>query len=180
MDLAVNRDSLRQRRQRGLSLIEATIAAGLLLVIAAGILPLFAQALSNNQSGADSTSVSNMARTEVEELFQLPFNSPQITLTTGNELVLASYYSFDDHQWVDGEPPGDGSDTALWTRTATIRQYSINALDDQKLETTEALPSDAAPGQIHFKELEIAVAGTRLAGPLGPSRRITLRMLKSH
>ena len=169
-----------RRRERGVSLIEAVIAAGLLLVIAAGILPLFATALSNNQSGADSTSVSNTARTQVEELIELPFNNTQITLTTGSELVIESYYSLADKKWVAGPAPGDGSDPALWTRTATIRQYSINALDDEKLETSEALTSDADPGQVHLKELEVAVAGTRQGGPLGPSRRITLRMLKSH
>ena len=168
------------RRQRGVSLIEAVIAAGLLLVIAAGILPLFAQALSNNQSGSHSTWVSNTARSQVEELIELPFNNALITLTAGTELVTTSYYSLEYQKWVDGEAPVDGSDPALWTRTTTIRQYSVNALDDQKLETGEALTSDADPGQVHLKELEVAVTGTRQGGPLGPSRRITVRMLKSH
>jgi hypothetical protein len=167
-----------RRRQRGVSLIEAVIAAGLLLVIAAGILPLFAQALSNNLSGSESTTVSNAARTQVERLLELPFNSAQITLTTGSELVIASYYSLAYQKWMDGVAPV--GDPAIWTRTTTIRQYSINALDDQLLETSEALTSDADPGQVHFKEIEVAVAGTRQGGPLGPSRRITVRMLKSH
>ena len=170
---------VRRRRQRGLSMIEAVIASGLLLVIAAGILPLFAQAMVSNQSGSDSTSISNMARTEVEELFEVPFNSAQITLTTGTELVFASYYSHETEKWVDGEAPLDGSDPAKWTRTVIIRQYSINALDDERLDAGEALTSDADPGQVHFKEIEVAVAGTRRAGPLGPSRRITVRTLKS-
>jgi hypothetical protein len=166
------------RRERGVSLVEAVIAAGLLLVIASGILPLFAQALSNNLAGSDSTSVSNTARSQVEELMELPFGAPRMTLTTGTELVTTSYYSLAYKKWIDGEE--SLTDPAVWTRTSTIRQYSINALDDQKLESEEALDAAADPGQVHFKELEIDVAGTRLGGPLGPSRRIQVRMLKSH
>jgi len=167
-----------RRRQRGVSLIEAVIAAGLLLVIASGILPLFAQSLSNNLAGSDSTAVSNTARSQVEELMELPFGAPAMTLTTGTELATNSYYSLANKKWIDGDETL--TDPAIWTRTAIIRQYSINALDDQKLETSEALTADAPAGQVHFKELEINVAGTRMGGPLGPSRRIQVRMLKSH
>ncbi len=170
---------LRHIQQRGLSLIEAVIAAGLLLIIAAGILPLFVQALSSNQSGADSTSVSNMARSQVEELFQLPFNHVELTPTAGTELVTQSYYSLNERKWYDGEAPTDPNNPALWTRTATVRQYSVNSLDDQLLDSGEALAAGADPGQIHFKEIEVTAVGTRQAGPLGPSRRISLRMLKS-
>ena len=178
MELAVNHD-LRRRREHGLGLIEATIAAGIMLVLAVGILPLFAQSLSNNQSGADSSTVANAARSEVEELFQLPFNSAPLTLTAGNELVTESYYSLADEEWKDGPAPTDGSDPALWLRTTTVRQYSVNAMDDEIVDPGEALQFDADLGQIHFKEIEVEVEGTRSAGPLGPSRRLTVRMLKS-
>lgn len=171
--------SIRHRRERAFTLIEVTIAAAILLVLAVGILPLFAQALSNNQSGADSSTVANSTRSEVEELFQLPFNSPTLTLTAGNELVTESYYSLADQEWKDGPEPGDGSDPALWLRTTTIRQYSVNALDDEIVDPGEALQFDADPGQVHFKEIDVEVEGTRTGGPLGPSRRLTLRMLKS-
>lgn len=164
---------------RGLSLVETTIAAALLLLVAVGVLPLFAQALSNNLAGADSSTASNTARSQVEELFQLPFNSNQLTLVTGNELVVESYYSLADEEWKPGPEPPDNSDPALWTRTATIRQYSVAALQDGLLEPSEALEADAPPGQVHFKEIEAAIVGTRTAGPLGPSRRITVRLLKS-
>lgn len=174
-----------ERRQRGLSLVEAVIAAGLLLVIAAGVLPLFAQALASNQSGADSSSVTNISRTQVEELYQLIFSHPQTTIVTGTELVTPSYYECAllgpprQCEWQPGMPPVDSTEAILWTRTATIRQYSINALDDQRLEPGEALAADAPPGQVHLKEIEVEVLGTREAGPLGPSRRIAVRMLKS-
>jgi len=171
----------RQRRQpqRGMSLIEATIAAAILLFIAAGILPLFAQALANNLSGADSTSVSNSARSGTEELFQLPFNSARLTLVSGTELVVEDYYSLAEKKWKPGPEPSGGSDPALWNRTATVRQYSVNALEDGLLEPSEALEFDAHVSQVHLKEIELEVVGTRTAGPLGPSRRIATRTMKS-
>lgn len=165
--------------QAGLSLIEATIAAALLLMIAAGVLPLFTQALANNLAGADSSSATNTARSRVEELFQLPFNHGELTLISGKELVTDSYYSLADHVWKPGLEPAGGVDPALWTRSATIRQYSVRALDDEIVDPAEALDFDADLGQVHFKEIETEVVGTRTAGPLGPSRRITVRMLKS-
>ncbi len=167
----------RARRERGLSLIEATIAAALLLIIAAGVLPMFTQAMVNNLAGADSSASSNGARTMTEELFQLPWDNVRLTLVAGNELVAEEYYSLADKEWKAGvEPSGD---PALWTRTATVRQYSVLALDDEIIDPAEALDFDADPGQIHLKEIEVAVVGTRTGGPLGPSRRVTVRMLKS-
>ena len=162
------------RPQLGVSLIEATIAAALLLIIAAGVLPLFAQSLANNIAGADSSAASNGARSQTEQLFQLPFNSVQLTLVAGNELVLEEYYSLAEKKWKLGAEPSGGADPALWTRTATIRQYSVNALDDELVD-----PAEAHLGQVHLKEIEVAVLGTRTAGPLGPSRRVTVRTLKS-
>ena len=182
MEMELSRSAVsspRPQRQRGLSLVEVTIASAILLLIAAGILPMFTQALANNMAGADSSSASNTARSQVEELFQLPFGSVALTLVAGTELVTPSYYSLADHQWKPGTEPLDGSDPALWTRTATIRQYSVNALDDEVIDPSEALDFDADLGQVHLKEIQVDVVGTRSAGPLGPSRRVTVRMMKS-
>lgn len=164
--------------EKGVSLIEASIAAALLLVIAVGTLPMMTTALSNNLSGAESSTASNTARSQTEELFQLPFSSPMLTLVAGNELVTESYFSLSEHKWKAGPVPA-GSGDALWTRTSRIRQYSVTALDDDLIEPSEALEFDADLGQIHLKEIEVEVLGTRTAGPLGPSRRVTVRMLKS-
>jgi hypothetical protein len=172
------RRTRRARAEAGLSLIAAAIAAALLLVIAVGTLPMFSQALSNNLAGADSSTASNSARSQTEELYQLPLTSPVLTLVAGTELVSEWYWSRGQHKWIVGAAPA--GDDALWTRTSTIRQYSVNAFDDDLVEPSEALDADADPGQVHFKEIEVAIAGTRTAGPLGPSRRVTVRTLKSH
>ena len=166
-------------RARGFTLIEVTIAGFLLLAVALGVLPIFTQSLASNQAGADSTQVSNMSRSRVEEMLQLPFNSPQLAITDGTELVTNSYYSAHYGNWNEGEPPEDGSDPALWLLTTTIRQYAISALDDGKVEAAEALPAGTLESFVHLKEIEVAAVGTRLAGPLGPSKRITLRMYKA-
>lgn len=170
----------RARAWRGLSLVEATIAAALLLLITVGVLPLFARSLSNNLAGAESSSASNTARSRAEELFQLPFNHGELTLASGTERVTEAYFSLRDQRWKPGPEPPDGSDPAIWRRITTIRQYGVAALDDDLLASGEALESGADPGRVHLKEIEVAVLATRTAGPLGPGRRIAVRLLKSH
>jgi Tfp pilus assembly protein PilV len=56
-----------QVTERGLSIVEVLIASALLLIIALGILPLFSRSIISNRQGLDSTEVSNMARTQMEE-----------------------------------------------------------------------------------------------------------------
>lgn len=165
-------------RRSGFSLIEVLIAATLLLFIALGVLPLFTRSMIDNNSGAEATKVANMARSRLEQLYQLPFNSVEMTITGGTENILDQYFSENDHQWKDGVPPNDGSDLVMWTRVATIRQYAVNALDDQELDPAEALPAGTDPSRIHLKELEIVVQGLRASTVLGPAKQITLRGLK--
>jgi len=45
--------------------------------VALGILPIFAQAIANNRAGADSTQVTNIAKSELERLYSLPLWSPE-------------------------------------------------------------------------------------------------------
>ena len=70
--------------ERGLSIVEVMIAAALLLIIALGILPLFSRSIISNRQGLDSTEVSNMARTQMEEYAQLPFNHLMLTVPDGD------------------------------------------------------------------------------------------------
>lgn len=176
MKLTAMRDSI-HREESGFSLIEVTIAAALVLIVAVGVLPMFTQAMVNTQAGSDSSFVSNAARTRVEELFQAPWDSPLVTLTAGTELVTDEYFSLNDHAWMLGAAPVDGS--ATFTRTTRVRQFSVIALENELLEDSEALDSLADPGQVHLKEIRVTVEGLRTAGPIGPSKRITLTMLKS-
>jgi len=51
------------RRDAGFSIIEALIAAAILLIIALGLLPLFTRSISDNVSGNDATQATNGSRT---------------------------------------------------------------------------------------------------------------------
>ena len=155
---------------RGFTVIEVLIASVLLLMIAIGVLPLFTRSMVSNAEGFDHSRVANFARARGEEFFQLPFNSPELTLTGGNERVFDEHYSQNKKRWVDGAAVEDG-DNALWTRTTTIRQFGVDDL-------TAPLDESASEINVHLKEITVTVESTR-AGPLGVGKAITVRLFKS-
>ena len=163
-------------RQQGLSLVEVMIAAALLLIIALGILPLFTRSIISNREGLDATEVSNLARTRLEEYVQLPFNDALMDVPGGaTELVVADHFSEKDHEWKVGATP-TGSDHAMFTRTTTVRQYTIDPSQTSGLSA--ALDGDALPAAVHIKEVEVTILG-RAGGPLGPQKQITTRVYKA-
>jgi Tfp pilus assembly protein PilV len=153
----------------GFTVIEVLIAAVLLLMIAIGVLPLFTRSIVSNAEGYDHSQVANFARARAEEFFQLPFNSDELTLTAGTERIFDEYYSQASGGWVDGAVP-DG-ETALWTRTTTLRQFNVADL-------TTPLTDTAPAGNVHLKEITVAVQSAR-GGPLGVGKQITVRLFKS-
>jgi hypothetical protein len=162
------------RRERGMSVVEVLVASGLLLIVAVGILPLFTQAMVSNLSGDDSTRASNFARTRAEELLQLDFNSPDLTVNAGNERVLDdSYFSQRDQRWKPA--PAPSTDPPAWFRTTRVRQYRTTALDDDRLSTAEALPAGDVPD---FKEINVDIRSATVEGPLGRGRRVTIQAIK--
>ncbi len=172
----------RQRRNRsnaGFSMIEVLIGTAILTIVAVGILPLFASSIRSNREGNDSTQVANFTRERLEEFFELPFNSSRLTVTGGSENLFQEYYSVEDREWKTGVPPTDDSDPALWTRETRVRQYSVRALEDGELETSEALSAGSPNSEIHLKELEVEVSSTARSGLLGPGKQLTVRTLKA-
>ena len=174
----------RQRAPRsaaGFSLIEVIIAMTIILIIAIGIFPIFMQSSVSNLSGNDSTKVSNFARARAEEMFQLPFDAADLTLVAGSELIVPAtdeYFSVIDQVWKVGPVPA--GDPAPFTRRTTIRQYNVEALKDGEIKVAEALPSGSDPSQIHLKEIQVDITGTRTLGsPLGSAKKISVRLLKS-
>ena len=168
--LEIRRSQRRASAPRGFTVIETLIAAVLLLLIAVGVLPMFTRSMVNNAEGFDHSRVANFARGRGEEFFQLPFDSPELTLTAGTERVFDEHYSQNKKKWVDGATAEDG-DSALWTRTTTIRQFGVDDL-------TTPLAATAPDINVHLKEITVAVQSER-AGPLGVGKRITVRLLKS-
>jgi Tfp pilus assembly protein PilV len=171
------------RPDAGFSLIEALIAAVILLIIALGLIPLFARSIRDNAVGADATQATNHGKAELEECLQLPFNNQKLAIP-GAATVAAAVESWalgDPAQlgdanegWVTGAPTNKG--VLVWTRTTSVRQYNISDLEDNGALTTP-LPGNAQPIFVHLKEVEVEMDGDR--GPvLGGGRHAVYRVLK--
>lgn len=166
---------LRERKAAGFSLIEVLIAAGILLIVALGILPLFTQAITNNQAGNDYTQATNYAKSELERLYELPFDNPELAPASRIQKL-----SKETQVWHDPAdfPPGESS---LWTRTVTIRQYNLNGLADGDGDGhfDNPLPAGAPAAFVHVKEIDVLVESSRNPlNPLGIGKRVALRTLK--
>jgi len=175
----VNRRNLRKRPVRrgeaGFSFIEVIIAGLLMLMIAVAVLPLFTEAASSNETGREYTQVSNLARSRAEELMQLPFNSTPLTVASGTSLITDEYYSKLNKRWMPGTTPTTSGDIAMWLRRTTIRQFGVTNLDT----LDNPLPAGTPPEGVHVKEVQVEVKGATVGSLFGPSKSITVRMLKS-
>jgi prepilin-type N-terminal cleavage/methylation domain-containing protein len=173
------RDAARgSRSARGLTLIEVLIAAALLGVIMVGMIPLFTRSILANQAGWESSRVSSLGKSQVEQYIEAGFNTPPLTLAAGSELVSVDYYSDAHHEWMPGEDP-ETDDSGLWFRTTSVRQYHISAVDDGILDPAEALPANADPVWINLKEVEILVENRRGAALIRPDQALTLHVVKA-
>jgi type II secretory pathway pseudopilin PulG len=164
----------------GFSTIEALLAAVLLLIMALGVLPMFTQSLSNNRQGKLASDATNEARSELERLTQLGFDTVDLTVPAGDtELESVSYFSQDKRRWILDSAYNDATDGfRLFTRTTTVRQYNFSALDDDDLlESSEALDGGAPRNDVHFKEILVQVEANGLRA--GPNKRVTLRTVKT-
>lgn len=182
-------------RTMGFTLLETLVAAGLLLIIAIGILPLFTRAMVNNNAGNEYTKVSNFGKSRVEEAFQLPFNGAGLmTVPAGqNASVIVEHYRSDLDAWAPGatpssplppDPDNPFANQVLWRRTTSVRQYSSEAIDDEDdtavdLKKSDALAGGTDPIFIHLKEVEVLIESTRTGGPLGAGKEVLLRTFKA-
>jgi type II secretory pathway pseudopilin PulG len=168
-----------KRTEHGFSVVEVLIASLIFLVIAVGILPLFAASTRNNADGREATEVSNFSRSAVEDLMQATFSDARLTVPSGSTVLTTNqYYSKATQTWITGTP--STADPALWMRRIKVRQYNINDyMTDGTLNNP--LPGSADLGQVHIKEIEVEVwharADTSIA--LGSPQHFTVRMLKS-
>ena len=165
---------MEMRKTRGFSVVEVLIAAAIFLIIALGILPLFAQAIRNNMSGRDATDVSNLGKSHVEELLQVPFDA-LVVPATGTVGETKEFYSQLDKKWKSGTPPAD--DPALWLRTTRVRQYSMSDLLDDGV-ANNPLAGNTPVSQINFKEIEVEVRSAN-NNALSSGKSLTLRRLRA-
>ncbi len=171
-----------RRSAAGFSLIEAVIGALILLIVALGIIPLFTQAMGSNVAGAEATSMSNMAATRAEELYQYPFDSPFLTVPGGKtELDTPEVWTEEDGRWIAGtiaDAEGAGK-TPLWQRDTRIRQFAVLDLLDTS-GTPTPLDGNAPPGSVQIKEIQVTLTTARQAGGiLHKPEDLVVRLYKS-
>ncbi len=160
----------RTSREAGFSLVEVLVAALILGIIALGLVPLYTRSIRSNFEGFDSTQVSNFAKSRAETYVQYPFNSAALTVDAGKtELSVPDYFSQKAHEWVDAL---DADDTALFTRTTTVRQFSVTDL-------ATPLDGDADINLVHLKEITVTVQDNRGGSSLGTPKAIAIREFKS-
>lgn len=163
------------RSASGFSLIETVIASLILMVIALGVLPLFSRAMASNLAGSESTSLSNMAATRAEELYQLPFDHDLLTIPVGaTEVVRDEVWTDDDGHWIEGDGSGK---TVRWARQTRVRQFNVN---DLLGDSPTPLDGGVSDGSVQVKEIEVEVRTGRQGGvALGPAKSLRIRLLKA-
>jgi hypothetical protein len=170
VDLELKLDS--RRTSAGFSIIEALVAALIFLILALGVLPLFARAISDNSSGGDSTQASNHGKGRLEELLQAPFNHQDLEVAVGaletervDSWAQGNPFQVGDaaEGWWDGAPADKG--IVLWTRTTRLRQFNVSDLDDGRLDDPQ--PGGTQPTFIHLKEVEVRLGNSKAGTILG-------------
>ena len=168
--------------ESGFSMIEALIAAAILLIIALGLIPLFARSIVDNNSGNDATQATNHGKTQLEELIQVPFNNQKLDVPGGSTESQAV------ETWTQGDAAktGDanegwwatpsGKGRSLWTRTTRVRQYNISDLDDGTLDNPQE--GGTQPTFVHLKEVEVQLDNAKSGSLLGGGPAQTARVLK--
>ena len=184
---------------KGFTLLELLVAAGLLLVVLVGLLPLFMRSIMENVEGRESTQVSNHGRSELEIFKQVRFNNPELDITAGTETVVQQYWTrpdpdyVGDEKWLDTVPVGE---LGLWDRTTTIRQFGINGVIDNDLDgiidqiigledadydgyLDNPLAGGSLPGAIHLKEVDVQIESQVEHALAGEPVDIRMRGLKA-
>lgn len=187
---------MRPRRQRpavrrgeaGFSIIEAIIAAAILLIIALGLLPVFSRSINDNVTGNDATQATNGSRTELEELLQMPFNNTRIVVASGQTQTQTK----DFYTRAKADPStgayeiGDATEgwtadatsrgPVLWNRTTTVQQYGITDLNDGKLDTP--LDGSTQANFVHLKQIQVLIENPK-KDLFGNGQGITLTVIKA-
>ena len=171
--------------EAGFSMIEALIAAAILLIIALGLIPLFTRSILDNNSGNDATQATNHGKTRLEDLIQLPFNHQRLEVPAGAQVGQAvetwttgalNQAGDPNERWWDGTAPPAGSGETLWTRTTRVRQFGVNDLDDGVLDNPQ--PGGTQPIFVQLKEVEVQLQNGKRGTFLGGNQALTVRVVK--
>lgn len=178
-------------RRGGYSLVEALVALLIFQFIALAILPLMLRGVTNNRRGGEALEVSRELQSKVETLRQLPYDAGDMVLADGspagveNEIWVHRPDALPQAGWEAGTfgdyVGGDG--VVIWTRETRIEQFNIADLepDSTGLVRLESPIEGGSRGfNVHLKQIEGTVRGTRIAGPLGAGQELTVRFIRSY
>jgi type II secretory pathway pseudopilin PulG len=161
-----------RQHERGVSLVEALISVGLLFIIAAGILPLFARSLANNAAGADATNLTLKTRDVLEDAASSDFNQADWTIPGGATTVLRDELWFTDQLASDAAPkapnegrwfpfagaPNDRAEGPRWLRRTQVWQFGVGQwVSGQPFDTTTAYDGTTLPDFVQLKLVEVDV-----------------------
>lgn len=171
--------------EAGFSMIEALIAAAVLLILAVGMIPLFARAMINNALGSDYTQATAHGLTSLEKIKDVPLTNVDLAGTRIQyvEKGLQTGTAVGDLDW---KYTPTNPDKVVWTRTTQVRYYSVTALADGQLTSDELIPAGAPISQWQILEVTTLVdsgkinSGGRNAGGLSAIRQTNFQYLKSN
>jgi len=167
-------------------MIEALIATAVLMIIAIGMIPLFARSMINNALGNDYTQASAHGLTGLEKDWKIPPESVDLGVAQRAQYVrkgLASGTAVTDLDWTYTAPAS--TDTVLWTRTTQLRLFPISALDDGELTADEAVPIGSSTATYQVMETTTLMdsgklsSGSRTA-PFAAIRQTSFQFLKTY
>jgi Tfp pilus assembly protein PilV len=170
--------------ERGFTIIEGLVATAILLIVAIGIIPLFASSILNNSRGSDSTQASNFSKTSVENLLQMPFGNPALAVpAAGTQLKTDDWWKPGNNKindpsqgWQAGTPVAGTLN--IWTRNTIIQQYGLkDILDTGGLVTP--LNGATQANFVQLKLITVNVQSSKAGGILGVGERISLQTLKA-
>ncbi len=175
--------------QGGFSLLEALLAAALVLIITLGIMPLFTTSILQNVAGKESTLSSNYSRSTSEEMISLPLDRDLLRppVSEVSREVCQDYKDGVGWDYVICGAPLLGE--PKWTRELNVQQYSIRDIYDA--DTANGVPTftNPIPGYattdsrldsfVHIREVMVVTEGQRPENsPLGKPRRVDLVNLR--
>jgi len=143
MEMELKSTVRRGAGEAGFSMIEALIAAAVLLILAVGMIPLFARAMINNALGNDYTQATTHGLTGLEKPNKLPMTNIDLS-GTRVQYVEKGFQTGSPVSDLDWEYTPTNATKVLWTRTTQQRYYSVTALDDGQLTTDELIPAGSS------------------------------------
>jgi len=142
----------RRRGELGFSLPELLVAILILAFVILGVLSAFGHGIQLNSSSRDYTAVSNLAKSQLEELIALPFGAAALTPGVTHSL---------------------SSPDSRFTITYTVVECAITT---QRRDPTEALANPVAAGMGNVKRITLTVTPVNNTAP--GLREVTVEAVK--